>query len=347
MQKKLTKARFRNFQRHADVTIELDPLVTCITGNSDAGKSSCIRGLSFALLNKPNSPKLARRKQTKPAVVEAHFGKTVVKRTRGKKLNLYHLNGKVYKAFGRDKVPLPPDVQKFVNMGAVNVQRQLDGPSWFTDTAGSVSKRLNAIVDLAVVDSALAESAKLVRESASRVKFARERLKESKKLAASMEWVPSAVEAWGAISKAESELSAIRTKNAQVAKLLRAATSCQRTRDRAFKGLFWGKKALSAGLALRKVRKRCCAIGTLVHQLRQIEKVTGNPPPDISALLRLRAECDAVAERRRGVEHLVNELLDARRQQCRTERSLDEARARERKLRPKTCEACGQVLKPR
>lgn len=345
METRLTKIVLQNFQRFVDQTIEVDPLVTCLTGNSDSGKSSAVRGAGFALLNKPSSPKLARRKQTKPAVVETHFGKTVVKRTRGKKQNDYHLNGKVYKAFGRDKVPLPPDVQKLVNMAAVNVQGQWSGPSWFTDTPGNRSKRLNTIVDLAVVDNALHESAKLVRESAAKVKFTRDRLRESKELAAKLDWVPGAVAEWEAVSKAESEYAAIRSRNAQVAKLLGEATSCRSIRDRASEAILEGKKALSAGSRYLKVRKRQRTIATLVQQLEEIQRVTAFPLPDISDLVELRAECDAVAERRREVEYLVEELLDVRKQRWKVEQKLDEARRRERKLRPETCKACGQPIK--
>lgn len=342
--KKLTKLRFRNFQRLKDLTIEVSPLVTVLVGATDAGKSSSIRGTSFALVNKPSSVKLVRRKQTKPAVVKAYFGKTVVKRVRGKKTNEYSLNGKVYKAFGRDKVPLPPDVQKFLNLSDVNFQRQIDGPSWFTDTAGNVSKRLNAIVDLAVVDSALTESARVLRDAAAKVKFSRERLRESKKLAAKLDWVPNVVASFKRFQRAESEYHAIRSRNAQVEKLLGEATSCRRIRDRALEAKLGAEKALRAGRELLKIRKRNASMGKLVRQLEQFEKVVSVELPDISPLVELRAKCDAVAEKRRGVEHLVNEALQTRKEKCRLEKQLAELARRERRLRPKLCKTCRQPL---
>lgn len=345
---KLTKVTYRQFQRHRELILEVDPLVTVLVGDTDSGKSSAIRGLSFALLNTPSTAKLIRRKQSKPAEVEAVFDLVVVKRVRGKKQNDYFLDGNVFKAFGRDKNPVPPDIAAFLNVGDVNFQRQIDGPSWFTESGGSVSKRLNTIVDLQVVDAALAESQSLTRSAANAVKFCRERLTKAKAAARELEWVPAVVGRFNELQALEADAAAIAQKRAALASLIGAATSCRKTRDRALESLTGAKKWLSAGVRHRKSAKTAKILGTLVRQLERIEKVKRNAVPDVSAMTALRAKCDAVAERRRTLELIVDELRTARRERCKIEARLVEAKENERKLRPAVCPACKQriVRKP-
>lgn len=342
---KLTKVTYRQFQRHKMLELAVDPLVTVLVGDTDSGKSSAIRGLSFALLNTPSTAKLIRRKQPKPAEVEAVFDPVVVKRVRGKKQNDYFLDGKVFKAFGRDRNPVPPDIAAFLNVSAVNFQRQIDGPSWFTESGGSVSKRLNAIVDLQVVDAALAESQSLTRSAANAVKFCRERLTKAKAAAKELEWVPAVVGRFSELQALEADATAIAQKRAALASLIGAATSCRETRDRASNALLGAKKWLSAGVRHRKSAKTAKILGTLVRQLERIEKVKRNAVPDISAMTALRAKCDAVAERRRNLELIVDELRTARRERCRIEERLAAAARAESKLRPPTCKTCGQIVK--
>ena len=47
----LKRLRIKNFQKHGKVDISFDPHVTCIVGDSDAGKSSLLRALHWFLTN--------------------------------------------------------------------------------------------------------------------------------------------------------------------------------------------------------------------------------------------------------------------------------------------------------
>jgi exonuclease SbcC len=183
----LKRLRIKNFQKHGKVDISFDPYVTCIVGDSDAGKSSLLRALQWVVLNKPNGTDFIRNGES-TCSVRLEVDDSKVTRTRGKQ-NKYRLEDKEYKAFGNE---VPKDIQALFQLGAINFQDQHDSPFWLNDSPAQVSRNLNEIVDLGIIDTALGNAAQITRTSKTLMKVNDNRLQEALQLTEDLEWVDTA-----------------------------------------------------------------------------------------------------------------------------------------------------------
>lgn len=165
-----------NFQVHEKLRVDLDPHVTTIVGPTDAGKSAVLRGLRWVALNTPTGDSFIRHGSNCARVV-LRVGKRTVVRKRGHKVNLYKLDGKPFEAFKSD---VPEEIAQVLKMGDVTFQRQHDSPYWFSESAGSVSRRLNSIVNLGIIDTTLSSLASSLRKAHTEVEVVEERLKEAR-----------------------------------------------------------------------------------------------------------------------------------------------------------------------
>jgi DNA repair protein SbcC/Rad50 len=157
----ISSIRIKDFQAHKDFELSLDPSITTIQGNTDVGKSAILRALNWVCLNGLAGDSFIRE-GAKAASVSIVIGKNKITRTKGKGKNTYKLNANVFKSFSTS---VPDTIATVLGVSDINFQGQFDSPFWFCDTAGSVSKQLNAIVDLKVIDSSLSWLASKVREA--------------------------------------------------------------------------------------------------------------------------------------------------------------------------------------
>ena len=165
---RLLRAVIRNFQRHRRLVLRFAH-VTTLVGPTDAGKSAVLRALRWASLNDTIGTDFVRdgaRRASVSLIVRERKRKWIVRRTKGSGTNLYQINGVNYKAFGSQP---PDDVRALLRLDTLNFQDQHDGPFWLGETAGEVSRRLNAVVDLSVMDEALARAAAGVRSANERL----------------------------------------------------------------------------------------------------------------------------------------------------------------------------------
>jgi len=151
----IEKLQIRGFGANEKLDIEFSPNVTSIVGKSFIGKSWMIRALRWVLLNKPAGDSFINWDSNEAKVRLPIDSKKVI-RTRSKSLNTYRFSGKKepYVAFGND---VPKDIAELLNVSDINFQGQHAAPFWFCETAGEVSRQLNSIVNLKVIDSTLAE----------------------------------------------------------------------------------------------------------------------------------------------------------------------------------------------
>lgn len=181
----LERLTLRNFQRHRKLVVDFDPRVTTIVGPTDAGKSAIIRGLLWVLFNRPSGQAFIRHgtDRTRATLrVDGHR----VRRTKAKKDNAYELDGAEFKAFSQG---VPDPVRLLLNVEETNVQAQHDSPFWFALSPGAVSKELNRIVNLQVIDGALADTATRVRRARSVVEVSTDRLQTARQRRRELKWV--------------------------------------------------------------------------------------------------------------------------------------------------------------
>lgn len=173
-----TSLKLINFQAHRKRVLEFSPGITTILGATDVGKSAIVRAFRWVCLNGMQGTGFIRqgKKQALAKLTVVHQKQLrTVRRIRGKE-NRYHLDDKKYVAFG---LSVPEDIRALLQLSEINFQNQFDSPFWFGKNAGEVSRELNAIIDLSVIDHSLEYVSALVRRCQERKSVSEERRKQA------------------------------------------------------------------------------------------------------------------------------------------------------------------------
>lgn len=165
-----------NFQAHRSLEIEFPPGITTIKGPTDVGKSSVLRALRWLCLNDIGGEEFISWGQTEVVAQLVLDGGRVARR-KGKE-NIYKLNGKIFRAIGAGQVPTP--IVAVLGLNEINFQRQMDAHFWLASSAPEVSRQLNRVIDLSVIDESLAKAGAFVRSARERVVVTEERLEEKR-----------------------------------------------------------------------------------------------------------------------------------------------------------------------
>lgn len=165
----------QNFQAHKDLRIAFAPGVTTIKGPTDAGKSAILRALRWLCLNDIGGDEFVSDGQKQCNVslaVDEKDEKPIIRRvrSRGGSTNAYELASdvdhcSVLKAFGTG---VPDVVSSILRVSPINFQGQHDSPFWFGETSGEVSRQLNAVIDLGLIDQSLSAADRSLREARER-----------------------------------------------------------------------------------------------------------------------------------------------------------------------------------
>jgi len=182
------KLLIQNFQAHSKLKIEFDPRLTVIVGPSDVGKSAVIRALRWVCRNHPQGQEFIRH-GTSGTIVKLFVDDVIIERRRGKTINAYKLDAEKYVSFGTN---VPDTIDAVLNVNDINFQNQHDAVYWFSETAGEVSRRLNSVVDLGIIDESLSSILKTVNNLKKESEINRERLKEAKLKVKELKWVEDA-----------------------------------------------------------------------------------------------------------------------------------------------------------
>jgi len=178
--------RIQNFQVHEETKVRLSPKVTTIVGPTDVGKSAIVRALKWLCFNRPSGQAFLRRGK-KWIRVSAKVDGKVLLREKGKGKNEYRVDKRKLKAIGTQ---VPRDVGDVLKVSpTINFQNQLDAPFWLSLTPGQVSKELNSVVDLGVIDRALKNVNTKLRKVKVRLSISQERLDEAKGRVRELQWV--------------------------------------------------------------------------------------------------------------------------------------------------------------
>lgn len=164
MKPQLTKLVLRDFQAHEKLVMVFDSITT-ICGSTDKGKSAILRALRWLCLNQGKAEGFIRMGEDGVKVKLMVDGK-FIRRERVKSSNEYSIDDSTFKAFG---MGVPPEVEQLLRVNEVNFQGQHDPVFWFSQSGGEVSRQLNSVVDLEIIDASLASIASDVRSAQERV----------------------------------------------------------------------------------------------------------------------------------------------------------------------------------
>lgn len=340
----ITKLRLRNFQKHTKLEIELDPLVTCLVGPTDSGKSAVMRALRFLMLNKSgiNSDDFiswGKDVLKVSLIVDGH----TIQRIRGKGENLYKLDGGTYKSFGNS---IPAAIQSILNCGPNNFQRQLDGQFWLTESAGQIAKNLNQIVNLEIIDSATANVNSKLRRIQTECEMIEERRNDAEREMNETKWTVAAVKSIDAIKRLDRERSEIAQNGSRIAKVIADVRNLTRHSINATAVAKTGVELASLIASAERTARRIGRASQIVNQIQETKTFLNISIPDIKPLSEFRKKADALSERRRMAEYYFTEIASLEAKACLENKKLQEKKKQLGQLErtSRRCPTCGRSL---
>ena len=283
----LKRLRIKNFQGHKSFKLKFDPHVTTIVGPSDIGKSAILRAIMWAVLNKPRGASFLHTGADEVSVT-LKLKDHKITRTRGK-TNTYHLNGHKFAAFGHD---VPTEISNVLKLNEnINFQDQhLGGSFWFKLSPGEVSRQLNQIVDLSVIDTTLAHIAGEIRKSRMERGIVEGRLEEARKDRGKLRSAKKADRALKAIEELDAHSTKLRRRCASLKRLLEKAVGHRDDTNRCLARLATARKTVELGGTWEYLVLRSLSLDGKLRQLGHAQLHTKTKIPKLKRFQKLAEE---------------------------------------------------------
>lgn len=324
----IERVLIQNFQQHRKRAFDLSK-ITCFIGETGSGKSTILRAIRWVATNTPGGDGVVRWGAPGAYVRLVVDGRTVGRR-RGKGVNQYTLDDKEYVAFGRG---VPDEVRDFLQLSPVWFQHQLGGAFWFSESAGEVSRQLNAIVNLGEIDAAL----KHVNTQVTRTRAAADAnaaaLTKAKATYDETKWAVAASEAWGRVwalhQMAEEGRSHATTIRAEL-KRARAARATARTARVVAQA---AATATERGNMANQARGRAVALRAALAACRPVVH-----PPPFDGMTRAYRAFRTVQNRVWELREVLSDAKQTQEALCRARKHAEKAKA----AVPVRCPTCGR-----
>lgn len=330
----------KNFEAHERFRTKLDKHITTFTGATDAGKSSIIRAIKWLVMNRPLGDSYIRNPD-KVAMVGIRTEKGTVTRKKGKGINQYKINGQTFEAFGTN---VPEEVQQFLNMQELNFQFQFDAPYWFMISPAEVSKQLNQVVDLEIIDTTLSRLSGKVRNGKAEVKVSEERLEGIEAELGHLSFAKPMFGEYDEVERVESEL--IEAQEYYTA--LKADISDVERYTARYKSL---RGAHSDGEKVAEIAdeylKLSREVDTFVRLLSNLEKSTAIADaemPNLEPLLTLNRKRDENHRECNELLPIIKQLEIEKEEKCPREEKIKSLKRELKRLMGKACPLCGSAL---
>jgi exonuclease SbcC len=259
----------RNFQNHRDFTLDLDPHITVVIGPNDSGKTALIRALRWVAFNQPSGDEFLSWGEKEVRISVGTNGHIILRSRGGKGGNFYTLDGKDFKAFGMGVVP--EEVGKTINLGPLNFQSQHDAPYLLLSSPGEVSRQLNSVVDLSIIDEMLSLSSTWVRSAKILVGHYQDKLKEAKKIREELAWAKEMDEDLRHVEQLDQQSEECFSRLSTIARLVSEVERLKERHENALAQALDAKKPIQIGEALEKLDTRMDELHRLIAEVEQCQ----------------------------------------------------------------------------
>jgi len=221
----LERIYIQNFQSHLNTTIEFGPGLNLITGTTDHGKSSIIRGVRWVISNRlKKGPKLYRShlaEASEAMSVRFIFSDgTDIERHSSPGMNAYILGNDYENPLKALRSDIPQEVLSALRMNAVNIEGQHDDYFLLEETPGQVATEFNNVVGLEEMDECMSESTSEVDSSKSGLKIAKAKLEGLTEQLQSLDWVTEAIPQLESLQTLEDRRTELELKIPEVERLV-------------------------------------------------------------------------------------------------------------------------------
>lgn len=336
----LNSLEIKNFQAHKHLFIEFDKGVNSIVGPTDVGKSAIIRALQWVTTNEPSGEAFIKE-GTKKAAARVVVDGNKITRIRGKGKNAYRLNNSDYNAFGSN---VPETIASLLNLSDLNFQAQHDSPFWFCKTAGEVSRQLNSIVDLDIIDTALADLSSDVKKQKSSTDVLINRIKRLEELEKSSKFLEDVDKDLLALEEQEKEIQEKRQKIDTLQELIQKCKTYQKRIDTAFEFISSAKCVINAGEKWNSIHKKTTFLTGLVELGKRNLKAAKNRPPSIEPLEALWNTVEFIKEEQDTLSKILSKILMYKRVIEQSQIDIKKLKISLKEKMGDTCPLCEQPL---
>jgi len=254
--------------------------------------------------------------------------------------NLYCLDGKKYASF-RDRPP--EDVAKTLALTETNFQGQFDAPFWFGETAGEVSRQLNKIVDLEIIDRTLGNAGAAVRRCQERVAVCKERLQKAKSEHEQLYRQQERIRLFNQLRESSRGLRRLQSDTSNLESLVACYRSYQ---ERALQErLNCLEEVFRLATEARKSCQAAVLLGHLLEEIQENKRQAALEPPHLRVLEDSYQRWKALQEKEQSLSGAVHRYLDLQQEVERllVRRKQVEKRVIDR-LKGESCPLCGAPL---
>ena len=193
------RVTIHNFQSHKDTVLELSPTVNSLEGVSDSGKSAVLRAMLWCLTNKPDGVAFASNwAKDKKGKLKDEVSVSIdnITRSRNATVNGYtkFVAGKDPLTYEALKGTVPPDIENAINIGSVNIQRQMDPPFLLSSTPGDAARYVNELIGLEEIDTYQKALKGKAHDNTNSLKDENKRLADAEAALSQYDWVAGAKE---------------------------------------------------------------------------------------------------------------------------------------------------------
>lgn len=342
----LESLTLRNFQNHEKLTITFDPQITYITGATDTGKSSVIRALEWVTRNQitGNTGTEFIKHEVDAAKVILVVDGVKISRVRGKSENSYRLDDQEYKSFN---TAVPKPIADLIDVNDVNFQTQYEPPWWFSNTAGEVSRKINAIINLSVIDDTLTFLNSALRKANERVELTEERLKAAREERESLRSVKLIDEDLREVEAAEVEATAAQNAVDLVRLNVQRVLEHDQTAKNAAEATESGKKLIKLGEAWKESQEAVDDVRNMIDQIELTQDLEAEVKSirQIEPIEKAHAAWLAADTRWNDLASLVGMIECIHIQNVsRLQQEFNELNDQLRQFKEKVCPVCGQIM---
>lgn len=300
-------------------------------GPTDRGKSAIIRALRFIALNK--APKGVIRSGAATTRVSLKVDDTRVVRSKGK-VNYYQVGEQKLKAFGAS---VPQDVADLLKINEDNFQRQHDAAFWFSKSPSEVSKRLNQIVNLEVIDKALANAAARVRKANATREVVETRVRDAEAELKQMEWMPKLLDEHAHLTWLEAAVADAGSQRASLKSLFTDLREKQTRAKRLRLARVDGDAALQLGQQALDAQKQIKDLRKLIETIERLDRTLERGAPDLAEITTSVEKHRQIRYDGRELSAIIKRLALIESDQCNLKTMLTRT---EKKIKQKTGGVC-------
>lgn len=335
------KLIINNFQCHRKLVLDFDEHITTIVGSSDHGKSASLRALYYLCTNSPSGVAFIRHGASDTKIHLKLSGSSIKRHRSRESTNLYILDGKSFTALRSN---VPEEIAFLLNIiPDINFQRQQDPPFWFSKTPGEVSRELNQIINLGLIDKTLSNLASNLRQARATVSVSQDRLDKAKENRIKLRWVKEVHED---LVQLESQNSCVEELAQKLARIAGLEAEASRLKDVGMDALSVAQdaeKCIALWQDALALEGRLSTLSEAITSYQNLEsKIKSDiSSQDISNLEDAYEKYESLRIRLAKIDAAIREMQEAEENLCRARRSASES---EKKIQNLNCPLCGQKM---